>query len=210
MDYPSNSKSAGANQPKREKRIQTPVIQGKVIPRKQPLGKRIASLLIAGDPKTSARESAMEVFLPGLQRIVLDTLKQSLDRLILGEAQTRSGGIVRTFGGQVTRVAYESAGKSISTQRQAPKPQLSWQARSTHNFDEILLEEREDAVNAIEKLRVTIEEYGVARVSDLYDAVDMTSEFTDDKWGWYDLSQAGLKWTSDGYLLNLPKPVPLS
>ena len=46
-------------------------------------------------------------------------------------------------------------------------------------------------------------------MADLYDMVNITGDYTDTKWGWYDLRGAGVERIRSGYLLDLPRPVPL-
>lgn len=213
MDYPSNNKSTGNNGPKREKRIDVPVIEGKVIPKKPSIPKRIANIFIEGDPKIALFSSAKDVLRPGIQKIVLDTLKQSLDRIFLGDATPVRRDIYRnvmgTFGSGQPMVQYN---QPVVRQGNpgAPQRSLTWQQRANHDFDQVILETREDVAQVIGALEGLISQYGVARVADLYDALGVTADFTDHEWGWMDLTGAGSRYETDGYLLVLPKPVPLA
>ena len=47
-------------------------------------------------------------------------------------------------------------------------------------------------------------------MADLYDLVGMTSNYTDNKYGWYDLRTAYIQGVSGGYVIRLPKPVALN
>ena len=47
----------------------------------------------------------------------------------------------------------------------------------------------------------------MATIGDLYDLVGMTGDFTDNKWGWDNLSRASTTRVRDGYILVLPRPV---
>ena len=47
----------------------------------------------------------------------------------------------------------------------------------------------------------------VDSVADLYGLVGIDSEYTDNKYGWTNLSSASIKATRDGYILDLPRPV---
>ena len=66
-----------------------------------------------------------------------------------------------------------------------------------------------EAENIIDRLSDLIENYDTATVADLYDLAGITSNFTDDRWGWYTLEGASVSHLREGYLLNLPKPVPI-
>lgn len=52
-----------------------------------------------------------------------------------------------------------------------------------------------------------IKTYGFAYVSDLYDIVNISNEYENTKYGWYDLTSASIKDTRDGYVLDLPLPI---
>ena len=86
---------------------------------------------------------------------------------------------------------------------------VSHRARATHDFDEIVLETRAEGEGVIDHMYELIERYQQVTVSDLYDLVGIASAFTDERWGWTDLSGAGVSRSKGGYLLDLPKPIPL-
>lgn len=213
MDYPSNSKSGPPKGPQREKRVDSPVIEGKVVPKKPTMGKRVANIFIMQDPKLSAKEAARDVLLPGVRKIIFDTLMQSLSRVMLNENRPIRSGLIQntvgTFGQQV--VQYNKPTVRQSQQNPgAPQRGLTWQQRSQHNYDDLVYESLDDVIDVINTLKNLIDEYGQARVSDLYDKIGITSDFTDDTWGWIDLTEAGYRYDTQGYLLKLPAPIPFS
>ena len=60
-----------------------------------------------------------------------------------------------------------------------------------------------------EKLAVLgdiIEEYGLATVADLYDLCGITTEYTDENWGWTSARYMSVIRSRRGYMLQLPKP----
>ena len=54
-----------------------------------------------------------------------------------------------------------------------------------------------------------IETYGVASVADLYDLVGLRCEYTDNKYGWNNLRNAEPIRVRDGYMLKMPKALPI-
>ena len=78
-----------------------------------------------------------------------------------------------------------------------------------HDFDEIVLDQRAEAEEVIDRLYDVVSRYESATVADLYDLVGLPSTHTDHKWGWTDLRGAGVSRIRDGYLLDLPDPEPL-
>lgn len=74
------------------------------------------------------------------------------------------------------------------------------------NF-EIIFECRDDAERVLAELVCLIKLFGFAYVSDLYDLVNVANSYENTKYGWYNLTSASIKHTSDGYILDLPRPV---
>ncbi len=81
-------------------------------------------------------------------------------------------------------------------------------------FDDIRpFKTRKECEDVLNRLITQIEEYGEATVGDLYDfsGNSKSYDFTDQKWGWKDLSQTDVIRIRDGYIIaNLPAPQPLS
>jgi hypothetical protein len=90
-----------------------------------------------------------------------------------------------------------------------PERVMSRQARARHNFDEIVLDDRAEAEEVIDRLFDLVSRYESASVADLYELVGLASSHTDHKWGWSDLHGAGVSRIRGGYLLDLPEPEPL-
>jgi hypothetical protein len=83
---------------------------------------------------------------------------------------------------------------------------MSRQGRARHDFDEIVLDERSEAEEVLDRLFDVVNKYESATVADLYDLVGLPSTHADYKWGWTDLRGAGVSRIRDGYLLDLPDP----
>ena len=78
--------------------------------------------------------------------------------------------------------------------------------RRHHDFSEIELESRDEAYLVIDRLGDIIEEYGLATVADLYDLCGITTEYTDENWGWTSARYMSVIRSRRGYMLQLPKP----
>ena len=70
-----------------------------------------------------------------------------------------------------------------------------------------VLDTRGEAEEVLSHLVDLTEDFGGARVADLYDLVGLESQFTDDKYGWMTLNTATVSRVRKGYLINLPKPI---
>ena len=54
-----------------------------------------------------------------------------------------------------------------------------------------------------------IETYGFVTVADLYDMVDLTPPYTANKYGWTNLRNADVVRIRDGWIVKLPKAMPI-
>ena len=52
--------------------------------------------------------------------------------------------------------------------------------------------------------------YGTVSVADLYDLVGITGAYTDNKYGWTDIRSASVVRVRDGYMIKLPRALPLN
>lgn len=204
MNYPANShkerdKAAQEERPKVEK-----VITGEVVQRKKGLGRKVAETFTGDDMSSVGSYILFDVIIPMTKDMVVDALTQGIQRKFYGDTRRSS---VR--GGSATRhTAYNRMSNGINREDRPSRP-MSQRARANHDFDEIVLSERGEAEEVLERLGDLVDNYDVATVSDLYEMVGITGSFTDNKWGWTDLRGAEITRIRGGFLLDLPKPGPL-
>lgn len=215
--FPSNSHKAKESEdvqpePKKIEQVAT----GEVVRRKKPLGKRFAETFVGGDAKGVAAYVVFDVLVPAAKDMAADAVSQGIERMLFGEARStsrRTG--ARPGSGSNGYVSYNRFGSSGSSakfnghDREEPSRGISRRGRASHDFDEIILATRIEAETVIERLFELIERYGIATVSDLYDLVGITGNYTDANWGWSDMRGADTTRVRNGYLLDLPKPEPV-
>ena len=76
---------------------------------------------------------------------------------------------------------------------------------SVYNYENIIIPSKAEAEATLVALTEIIGQYGKATVSDLYDAVGITGNYTDGNYGWTNLSTAYAERVGNGYMLILPK-----
>lgn len=210
-EFPSNSKNPqpGAD-PKKVERVTS----SEVIEKKKSLGKRFRDVFIGGDSKSVVHYIVMEVLVPQAKDMITEAASQGFERLIYGESRPsnrgRNGATRPTSGvaGYTNYSQYAARGNNpIGRSGQGDRPATA-QPRS-HGIGDILLATRPEADLVLDHMYDLIREYANASVSDLYSLIGWTSSYTDQKWGWTDLTGSGVQRVRDGYILNLPKPLPL-
>jgi hypothetical protein len=197
VDYPANSKSSKRPQPEKNKTVEK-IVEGEVKTRKRGLREKFGEAFLSEDSNTVVSYVLMDVLVPAFKSMVSDAVSQGIERILFGDSRPRHA---PTRSGYTNYTRY-----SDRTDRR----DLSRKARATHDFNDVILESRGEAEDVLDRLRDLISQYEVATVNDLYDLTGLTGEFTDDKWGWYDLRSASVRSIRGGYLLNLPRTQPIT
>jgi len=197
-------------QPNAEPKKVEKVVEGTVLRRKKPWGRRFLDSFVGGDLQTVRSYIVMEVLLPAAKDTVADVFSQGIERMLYGEARSTSRRTGYRPGVGPSYVNYNRATPSpIRPGARDDVRNPTRRARATHDFDEIILKTRVEAEEVIDRLFDLVSRYNSATVADLYDLVGATGNYTDDKWGWTDLRGAGVTRIRAGYLLDLPKPEPI-
>lgn len=195
--YQSNSHKA--KQP--DKKIDQ-VTSGKVIKREKNVGKKISESFLGDDSRDVGNYILHDVLIPALKDTISDMVSGGIEMLLFGKTGSRPGRGSRSSAGP-GRINYSAYSKNPSERAGAHK--ISDRGRRTHDFDEIILEKRAEAEDVISCLVDLIADYEMASVADLYDLVGIPSNYTDNKYGWTNLSSAGVRRVRNGYLLDLPR-----
>lgn len=198
VDYPSNAKRSRPEEPA-EKKVE-PVVTGEVVRRKRsPFGK-FTHGFVAEDSGSVVQYVLEEVLLPAARAMVYDMFTQGLERTLFGDSRPKNPN---------QRTAYTNY-QTRSQTRPANVTSISRQQRASHDFSDMIVGTRGEAEDVIDRMRDLIIEFNVATVSDFYDLLGMTGEFTDNKWGWYDLRSASIKPVRGGYMFSMPRTQPVT
>lgn len=191
--FPSNSLSKQEDKPK-TKEVKAVVKQGSVKVRKQSWGERFADALLAMDFKEAFLGTVRDILVPAAKDAFVDAIDGAANRLAYGEGGSRRG---RNRNGDTDYNSMYSR-KRKEGESNRPRPQ---------NFIRDLdFDTRSDAMEVLANLRDLLDEYQVVSVMDLYSSSGLRTNPTQDKWGWYDLDDAEILRTREGWLLKLPKP----
>lgn len=209
-NFPGNSHrasrpSANDNQPSTDEEPKLePVVTGRVIHRKKPLGRRVMDTLFRGDGGV-VRHLMREVLVPALQTLVTDMVTQGIERAVYGEVRTprRSGPIVR--GSAVSRTQIDYNRPSTITRSPAPARRPLNQPSSSELGD-VIVETDFEAQIIVERLYEAIQEYGAATVANLKELLKESPQYTDHKWGWEENDEFRIRRVRDGFRIDYPDP----
>lgn len=203
-DFPPNSKKmkTGAAEPKKIERV-TSV---EAVQRRRPLGKRFAHTFFGGDARTAVNYMIGNVLIPAAKEALVEAASSGFEKLVYGEAKPRNRGMPQGYG---PKINYSRMGQA--SQAEPPMTTgLSKAGRARHNFGELLIQQRQEAEDVINRMYDILDKYEVVMVSDLYSLVGLTATHVDHKWGWIELKGAQVgRARGGGYVLDLPEPQPL-
>jgi hypothetical protein len=202
INYSGNSHSSKQGKVKPEPEEKQPkiekVIEGEVIERKKPLGRKIAETFAGDDMRSVGNFILMDVLIPAAKTMISDAMSQGVERMLFGDSRPRSG--MRPSYTPYNRLSSPTS-STRSPFREDPRAPLR-----REESREIILPSRGEALEVLDQLRDIVDQYDFASVSALYSLVGITGRFTDEKWGWTDLRGANIRRVREGYLLDLPRP----
>lgn len=179
---------------------ETPAIR-----KKKSIGRKLMDKLFSDDPIGVSERVKNEIIWPGLKELSYEIFMSTVSMIFWGEV--RGGGRSRPGSRNIRNDRYEDYGRySDSRGRSQSMPQNH---RSSYDYGEIIFRSKEAAEDALAYLRECIDRYNRASVADLNEASELSSKYTDQYHGWYDLRDAGVYPTPDGWMLDLPPTNPL-
>lgn len=196
-EYKGNSNRSKREKEETEKRLEK-ITTGSVKTKKKSGMSKVANALISEDASNVKSYILMDVLIPSLKKAVSDIITNGIEMLLYGE----------TSGKRRDRADKVSYGSYYNKDRDRDGRDR-YRVRSTYEYDDIVLATRGEAERVIDRLEDSLYEYGTVSVGDLYDLVGVTGSFTDYKYGWTDLRSARAERVRDGYLLRLPRALPL-
>lgn len=132
-----------------------------------------------------------DVLVPRILSTIVDLVTDGVNLWAYGDTKRRRR------KGNSTFVSYEDRFSNDGYEKRSD--------RKRHmSIENIILDDRGEAEAVLDRLDEMIATYGFASVSDLYDLVGVTGEYTDCKYGWYNISTAKPVRVPDGYILKMP------
>lgn len=205
-DYPPNSfkykeEQKKQAQQKEEKRVEK-VVTGVVKTKKKSKAEKFMGNFISEDAKSVKSYVFGEVLIPAIKKAISDIVTDGIDIILYGESRRGSRG--RSTADRVSYRNYYDGGYS--------RPRMNErQALMTgqYSYDDIVLQSRGEAEDVLARMDELMDTYGLVRVADLYDLVGITGNYTDNKYGWTNITRAEIVRTRDGFMIKMPRAVPI-
>lgn len=186
-----------------EKKVEK-VVSGKATVKKPGLTKKFTDIFVAEDARSVCEHIVMDVLIPKTKDLLVDIVCGSINMFAYGE---RGGSGRRSVA---DRYSYRSGYTDYSRASERRDSRPSNTARSAYNYDDIYLQSRGEAEDVLTRMDELITEYGEVSIADMYDLVGVTSNYTDNKYGWTDIRNASVERKRDGYVIKLPRAIALT
>ena len=186
---------ASANE---EKKIEK-VIKGNAKPRKKSEISKFADVFISEDIGNVKSYALNDVLIPAIKKAVTDIVKNGIDMIVYG-------GTGKGQGSSTPKVSYRKYYDDRDDRRYSQdKPSI----RNRFDYDDILFESRGDAEAVLMQMQEVVETYGLVTVSDMYDMAYLTAPYTSNRYGWTNVRVADIVRVRDGYVIKLPRAMPI-
>ena len=194
---PNSHKYRESNNEKvKEKKIEK-VVSGTAKVKKKSETKKFADVFITEDIDNVKSYILMDVLVPAVKKAISDVVTNGIDMILYGE----SGRTKKSSASKVSYRNYYDRGKNDRSSSSG--------MRRAYDYDDIILDDRGEAEDVLERMYELIDTYDNVSVADYYDLLGISSDYTDNKYGWTELPNSSVVRVKDGYKIRLPKPMPL-
>lgn len=196
-DYKPNSHKSKELAHVENKKIEK-VVTGQVTTKKKSGFKKLADVFIEDDIQNVKSYILMDVIVPSIKKAIYDCITDGLDMILNGGRGSKSKG-------PGSKVSYRSYYDSPTSSR----PRRDSAYGSVYDYDELVFANRGDAERVLATLDEIMDQYQMVKVADLYDAAGRTPSSVMFNYGWTNINSAAVIRVREGYMIKLPRALPL-
>lgn len=198
-EYPSNSHRSQENRREAptEKKVEK-VVHGKVRTKPKSGASKFRDIFISEDASNVKSYIVMDVLVPAVKKAISDIVRDGIDMILYGESGSRKSRSGSSY------VSYRDYSRRDSDRSRESR------VRTGYDHDDVILETRAEAEEVLTRMDELIDVYGTVSVADLYDLIGKSCEYTDNKYGWTNIRNAEPIRVRDGFMLKLPKALPIN
>ena len=190
-DYTDNSKQLPV---KAEDKNITPVAHAKGTRKKN----KFVNSVLAEEAADVKNTIVGDVLIPALKKTIVDAVTNSIEMLIYG-----STGNIKKSGS--SKVSYRSYYDNDYRSRNDRRDYRS----AGYDYDDLVFGTRGEAEMILDNMFEILDRYKVVTVADLYDLAGERGRYTDNKFGWTDISSASVVRIRDGFVIKLPRALAI-
>lgn len=182
-----------------EKRIQK-VVKSPAKTKKNEV-RKLADIFISEDVSNVKNYIFMDVLVPAIKKAIYDIVTNGIDMFLYGgSGKTRNP----SSGNKVSYRNYYEQKNSGPIRSSEPN-----RVQTGFEYEDVVFPSRGDAESAKQQMQDIVARYGLVTVNDLYEMAMLSAPYTSQKYGWMDVSNVSVERVRDGYILRLPRAVPI-
>ena len=200
-EYRSNShrsKTEGSESKTPEKKNVTKVVTGKATTKTNE-ARKITGLFVSEDAANVKSYVILDVLVPAIKKAISDIVTDGIDIILYGESRSRKSR-------SDSRPSYRSYYDSDSRDRDRTGRRS---VTNRFDYDDIVFGSRGDAELVLDQMIDILKDYGMVTVGDMYDLAGLSVPYTAANYGWFNVRTAEVVRVKDGYILKLPKAMPI-
>lgn len=199
-EFKGNSHKQRDREKKEPKKEITKVVSGKVTTKKKSGVTKFADIFVSEDLGNVKSYIFLDVLVPAAKKAISDIVTNGIDMILYGESgHTKRNSIA-------SKVSYRSYYDKTNDRHR----DISVNRRTAFDYDDIVIPDYAEADEVLTRMDELIETYGDVSVADLYELVGVTdTNYMNQKYGWTDLRTAKVVRVRDGYILKLPRAIPI-
>lgn len=193
--YKEEQKHAAIEEKRVQKVVKSPVKT------KTNEARKLADIFISEDIANVKSYIFMDVLVPAIKKAIYDIVTNGIDMFLYGgtgknKSSSSSAKVsYRNYYDQKNNNSYRGSENT--------------QSRSGFDYDDLIFSNRGEAEAVKQQMQDAIVKYGLVTVADLYDMAGLNAPYTSQKYGWIQLGSAEVIRTRDGYMIKLPRAVPI-
>lgn len=199
-DYKPNShKFKEEQRTSAQKRSVEKVVRGQARVKKKNGVSKIAGSFISEDMHTVGNYILKDVLVPAIKDFIEDSITNGIRMILRGESAPRKS------SSNASTVSYSRYYNNKDGDRFRP----SNQTNTVKSYDDIIFDSRGDAELVLTRMDEMIDQYGIVSVADMYEMAELSGEYTYNDYGWTDIHSANIVRVKEGYMIKLPRAVPI-
>lgn len=201
MDFKPNSHKVHEEQKQKntsdiEKKRVDKVVSGKVKTRKKSEIRKFTDVFLAEDVANVKEYIIDDVVIPLVKKTVCDLFRDIPEMIFYGKRGSGRG------SSRADRVSFTDYSRRDYRRGES-------RSRSGLDYDDLVFETRGEAERVLDAMDELIGSYGMVRVADMYDLAGETSPYTANDYGWLNIRNAEIVRVREGYIIRMPRAVPI-
>lgn len=152
-----------------------------------------------------AEHLVIDVAIPAAKNAITDMVTQGIQQLLYGEVDPRR----RPTSGYTSYSSSSRNNRGNAYYRPRDTQRREQRQSKPTNVEDLVFDTRGEAVDVIEYIAESIEEYGQVSVADLMSSVGIQPRYTDERWGWTTTDAFEIRQIREGWLVSADRPEPL-